>query len=48
MGAVARARAAAEDADLDGLFRSDHFRSIVRGDPAGSLDAWATLARSPP
>ena len=35
---------AAETAGLDGLFRSDHYRSIVRGDPAGSLDAWATLA----
>ncbi len=35
---------AAEDARLDGLFRSDHYKSIVRGDPAGSLDAWATLA----
>jgi len=35
---------AAEEARLDGLFRSDHFRSIVRGDPAGSLDAWGTLA----
>jgi alkanesulfonate monooxygenase SsuD/methylene tetrahydromethanopterin reductase-like flavin-dependent oxidoreductase (luciferase family) len=35
---------AAEDANLDGLFRSDHYRSIGRGDPAGSLDAWATLA----
>jgi len=35
---------AAEAAELDGLFRSDHYRSIVRGDPAGSLDAWATLA----
>jgi alkanesulfonate monooxygenase SsuD/methylene tetrahydromethanopterin reductase-like flavin-dependent oxidoreductase (luciferase family) len=35
---------AAEDAGLDGLFRSDHYRSIGRGDPAGSLDAWATLA----
>ena len=35
---------AAEAADLDGLFRSDHYRSIVRGDPAGSLEAWATLA----
>ena len=40
---VALARAA-EDAGLDGLFRSDHYRSIVRGEPAGSLDAWATLA----
>jgi alkanesulfonate monooxygenase SsuD/methylene tetrahydromethanopterin reductase-like flavin-dependent oxidoreductase (luciferase family) len=35
---------AAEDAKLEGLFRSDHYRSIMRGDPAGSLDAWATLA----
>jgi alkanesulfonate monooxygenase SsuD/methylene tetrahydromethanopterin reductase-like flavin-dependent oxidoreductase (luciferase family) len=35
---------AAEDAGLDGLFRSDHYRSIVRGEPAGALDAWATLA----
>jgi alkanesulfonate monooxygenase SsuD/methylene tetrahydromethanopterin reductase-like flavin-dependent oxidoreductase (luciferase family) len=35
---------AAEDAGLDGLFRSDHYRSILRGEPAGSLDAWATLA----
>lgn len=35
---------AAEDAGLDALFRSDHYRSIVRGEPAGSLDAWATLA----
>ncbi len=35
---------AAEDAGLEGLFRSDHYRSIVRGEPAGSLDAWATLA----
>ncbi len=35
---------ATERAGLDGLFRSDHYRSIVRGEPAGSLDAWATLA----
>jgi alkanesulfonate monooxygenase SsuD/methylene tetrahydromethanopterin reductase-like flavin-dependent oxidoreductase (luciferase family) len=35
---------AAEDAGLEGLFRSDHYRSIHRGDPAGSLDAWTTLA----
>jgi alkanesulfonate monooxygenase SsuD/methylene tetrahydromethanopterin reductase-like flavin-dependent oxidoreductase (luciferase family) len=35
---------AAEAAGLDGLFRSDHYRSIVRGEPAGSLDAWTTLA----
>jgi len=35
---------AAEAAGLDGFFRSDHYRSIVRGEPAGSLDAWATLA----
>jgi alkanesulfonate monooxygenase SsuD/methylene tetrahydromethanopterin reductase-like flavin-dependent oxidoreductase (luciferase family) len=35
---------AAEQAGLDGFFRSDHYRSISRGEPAGSLDAWATLA----
>jgi len=35
---------AAETAGLEGLFRSDHYRSIVRGEPAGALDAWATLA----
>ena len=35
---------AAETAGLEGLFRSDHYRSIVRGEPAGSLDAWAVLA----
>jgi alkanesulfonate monooxygenase SsuD/methylene tetrahydromethanopterin reductase-like flavin-dependent oxidoreductase (luciferase family) len=35
---------AAESAGLEGVFRSDHYGSIVRGDPAGSLDAWATLA----
>jgi alkanesulfonate monooxygenase SsuD/methylene tetrahydromethanopterin reductase-like flavin-dependent oxidoreductase (luciferase family) len=35
---------ATERAGLDGLFRSDHYRSIMRGDPAGSLDAWTTLA----
>jgi alkanesulfonate monooxygenase SsuD/methylene tetrahydromethanopterin reductase-like flavin-dependent oxidoreductase (luciferase family) len=35
---------ATEEAGLDGLFRSDHYRSIVRGEPAGSLDAWTTLA----
>jgi alkanesulfonate monooxygenase SsuD/methylene tetrahydromethanopterin reductase-like flavin-dependent oxidoreductase (luciferase family) len=35
---------AAERAGLEGLFRSDHYQSIVRGAPAGSLDAWATLA----
>jgi alkanesulfonate monooxygenase SsuD/methylene tetrahydromethanopterin reductase-like flavin-dependent oxidoreductase (luciferase family) len=35
---------AAEAAGLDGLFRSDHYRSFLRGDPAGSLDAWTLLA----
>jgi alkanesulfonate monooxygenase SsuD/methylene tetrahydromethanopterin reductase-like flavin-dependent oxidoreductase (luciferase family) len=35
---------AAEAAGVEGLFRSDHYRSIVRGEPAGALDAWATLA----
>lgn len=35
---------ASEAAGLQGLFRSDHYGSIVRKEPAGSLDAWATLA----
>src|SRR5437763_13301996 len=35
---------AAEAAGLEGLFRSDHYRSISRGEPGGSLDAWTTLA----
>lgn len=35
---------AAEDANLEGLFRSDHYRSMGNDDPAGSLDAWAVLA----
>jgi alkanesulfonate monooxygenase SsuD/methylene tetrahydromethanopterin reductase-like flavin-dependent oxidoreductase (luciferase family) len=34
---------AAEDAQLDALFRSDHYKSISRGDPNGSLDAWGTI-----
>jgi alkanesulfonate monooxygenase SsuD/methylene tetrahydromethanopterin reductase-like flavin-dependent oxidoreductase (luciferase family) len=35
---------ACEEGGLDGLFRSDHYLSIVRGGEAGSLDAWTTLA----
>jgi len=35
---------AVEDAGLEGLFRSDHYRSIGNDDEAGSLDAWTTLA----
>jgi alkanesulfonate monooxygenase SsuD/methylene tetrahydromethanopterin reductase-like flavin-dependent oxidoreductase (luciferase family) len=35
---------ACEEAGLEGLFRSDHYLSIVRGGEAGSLDAWTTLA----
>src|SRR4051794_3715606 len=35
---------AAEQAGLESLFRSDHYRSIALGEPAGSLDAWAILA----
>ena len=35
---------AAEAAGLDALCRSDHYRSIVRGEPSGARDAWATLA----
>jgi F420-dependent oxidoreductase-like protein len=34
---------AAENAGLEGLFRSDHYSAIIRP-VAGSLDAWATLA----
>jgi alkanesulfonate monooxygenase SsuD/methylene tetrahydromethanopterin reductase-like flavin-dependent oxidoreductase (luciferase family) len=40
---VALARAA-EDANLEGLFRSDHLKAIVRDEPNGALEAWATLA----
>src|SRR3984957_7610008 len=43
---VALARTA-EDARLDGLFRSDHFTSI-HGLPGGSLDAWTVLAALAP
>jgi F420-dependent oxidoreductase-like protein len=39
---VALARAA-EDAGLEGLFRSDHYSAIIRL-VAGALDAWTTLA----
>jgi alkanesulfonate monooxygenase SsuD/methylene tetrahydromethanopterin reductase-like flavin-dependent oxidoreductase (luciferase family) len=35
---------AAEAADLEGLFRSDHYLGIVRGAQTGGLDAWTTLA----
>ena len=35
---------ATERAGLESLFRSDHYRSIAVVEPAGSLDAWATLA----
>jgi len=35
---------AVEDAGLEGLFRSDHYRSIRNDEEAGSLDAWTTLA----
>ena len=34
---------AAEEAELDGLFRTDYSLSIHRGPPAGALDAWVTL-----
>jgi F420-dependent oxidoreductase-like protein len=40
---VALARAA-EDAGLQGLFRSDHYLSVEGRAERGSLDAWATLA----
>ena len=32
-----------ERCGIEALFRSDHYRSIGRGDPAGSLDAWGTI-----
>jgi len=35
---------ATERAGLEGLFRSDHYMSIVRSGEAGSLDAWALLS----
>ncbi len=35
---------ATEDAGLEGLFRSDHYRGIMDADAGGSLDAWTTLA----
>jgi alkanesulfonate monooxygenase SsuD/methylene tetrahydromethanopterin reductase-like flavin-dependent oxidoreductase (luciferase family) len=35
---------AAEEAELDAMFRSDHYLSILRGGDAGSLDAWTSLA----
>src|SRR4030081_2781427 len=36
--------AACEEGGLDGLFRSDHYRSVMGRSERGSLDAWATLA----
>ena len=35
---------ACEEAGLEGLFRSDHYTSILAAGERGSLDAWATLA----
>lgn len=35
---------AAEDAGLEGLFRSDHYQSVQSRTELGSLDAWTTLA----
>jgi alkanesulfonate monooxygenase SsuD/methylene tetrahydromethanopterin reductase-like flavin-dependent oxidoreductase (luciferase family) len=35
---------ATEQAGLEGLFRSDHYRSMLNADSSGSLDAWTTLA----
>jgi len=34
---------ACEDSGLDGLFRSDHYASVMQGQVRGGLDAWATL-----
>jgi alkanesulfonate monooxygenase SsuD/methylene tetrahydromethanopterin reductase-like flavin-dependent oxidoreductase (luciferase family) len=35
---------AAEDAGLEGLFRSDHYQSVAERTDRGALDAWTTLA----
>ncbi len=35
---------ACEDGGLEGLFRSDHYLSVVGGVQRGGLDAWVTLA----
>jgi F420-dependent oxidoreductase-like protein len=35
---------ACERSGLEGLFRSDHYRSVTDGPALGSLDAWTTLA----
>jgi F420-dependent oxidoreductase-like protein len=35
---------ACERLGLEGLFRSDHYLSLLGAEPRGSLDAWATLA----
>jgi alkanesulfonate monooxygenase SsuD/methylene tetrahydromethanopterin reductase-like flavin-dependent oxidoreductase (luciferase family) len=35
---------ACERAGLDGLFRSDHYLSVIGRRERESLDAWATLA----
>jgi alkanesulfonate monooxygenase SsuD/methylene tetrahydromethanopterin reductase-like flavin-dependent oxidoreductase (luciferase family) len=35
---------ACERHGLEGLFRSDHYLSLLGGETRGSLDAWATLA----
>jgi F420-dependent oxidoreductase-like protein len=39
--AIARA---CEDSGLEGLFRSDHYLSVMGRSERGSLDAWSTLA----
>ena len=36
--------AACEEHGLEGLFRSDHYQSVMGRRERGSLDAWATLA----
>lgn len=35
---------AAEDAGLEGLFRSDHYQSVQGRTERGALDAWSTIA----
>ena len=34
---------ACEDSGVEGLFRSDHYASVMQGQVRGGLDAWATI-----
>jgi F420-dependent oxidoreductase-like protein len=43
-----RLAVAAETAGFEGLFRSDHYMSVMAREERGSLDAWATLCALAP